>query len=231
MPELALKRGQRILDVGSGWGGFAAWAAEKYGVSVVGITVSNEQAQYMREKYAHLPIEVRVCDWRDLNGEKFDHIVSIGMFEHVGTKNYRNFFKKMSSLLDDEGLFLLHTIGHSRTTPSLEPWFNKYIFPNGHLPSMKEITTAIDRIWMGEPEFIVEDWHNFGADYFLTISRWVENFKDGWPTLKEKYDERLYRMWIYYLSMSAGGFRARHFELWQIVLSKKGVLGGYQSIR
>lgn len=92
--KLSLKKGDRILDVGSGWGGFAVWAAERYEVSVVGITVSNEQAQYMRAKCAHLQIEVRVCDWRDLHGERFDHIVSIGMFEHVGAKNYRDFFKK-----------------------------------------------------------------------------------------------------------------------------------------
>ena len=137
----------------------------------------------------------------------------------------------MKAVLSDDGLFLLHTIGHSKTTRNLEPWFSKYIFPNGHLPSMKQITTAIDREWFGESLFAVEDWHNLGANYDKTLSAWFANFEKAWPELKEKYDERFYRMYKYYLLVSAGMFRARYIHLWQIVLSKKGVVGGYEAVR
>ena len=207
------------------------FSAEKYGAHVVGITVSAEQVTIAKEKTKDLPVEIRLQDWRALSDEKFDHIISIGMFEHVGPKNYREFMKKVRSVLSEDGLFLLHTIGHSKTTRNLEPWFSKYIFPNGHLPSATHIATAIDREWFDEPVFILEDWHNFGADYDKTLSAWFENFDRAWPELKSKYDDRFYRMWKYYLLVSAGMFRARYLQLWQIVLSPKGVPSGYQSIR
>lgn len=229
--KIGLKAGQRILDVGSGWGGFAKFAAEKYGVMVVGVTVSKEQAEYSRNVVAGLPVEIRLQDWRELSGEKFDHIISIGMFEHVGPHNYRAFMQKMSELLQDDGLFLLHTIGHSKTVRSVERWFHKYIFPNGHLPSVAQIGVSIDRQWFEMPLFIVEDWHNFGIDYDKTLTQWFKNFDAAWPELKKDYDDRFYLMWKYYLQVSAGMFRARYLQVWQIVLSKKGVEGGYVSIR
>lgn len=229
--KIGLKAGDTVLDIGCGWGGFAKFAAEKYGARVVGLTVSAEQAAYAREYTKGLPVEIRLQDWRSLGGETFSHVVSVGMFEHVGPKNYRAFMKKVHEVLADDGLFLLHTIGHSRSMNSLEPWFDRYIFPNGHLPSVGQITAAVDAAWPHEPLFMLEDWHNFGAHYDTTLCAWAERFEEAWPDLAGAYDERFHRMWRYYLLVSAGMFRARYIHLWQIVFSKKGVVGGYESVR
>ena len=222
--KIGLKKGQTILDVGCGWGSFAKFAAEKYGVTVVGITISKEQAVLARERCKGLPVEIRVEDYRDTQGQ-FDHIVSLGMFEHVGPKNYRIYMEKMRSLLKDDGLFLLHTIGGEHSTLRTDPWIDKYIFRNGVLPSVAQIGTAIDRV------FVLEDWHNFGPDYDKTLMVWWQNFDRHWPEIKDKYSERFYRMWRYYLLSCAASFRARRNHLWQLVLSKEGIEGGYQSIR
>ena len=228
--KLGLKPGDRILDIGCGWGNFLAYAAKKYGVSGVGITISKEQIVFARDIVRGLDVEIRFEDYRDTAG-KFDHIISIGMFEHVGSKNYRVFMEKVRDLLSDDGLFLLHTIGHSKTTTGVEPWFHKYIFPNGHLPSMTQIAQATDRRWFGGPVLAMEDWHNFGPDYDKTLCAWYTNFERAWPDLKNTYDEHFHRMWKYYLLISAGMFRARYLHLWQIVYSKYGVEGGYTAIR
>ena len=222
--KIGLKSGDRILDIGCGWGSFAKYAAQKYGASVVGITVSKEQAMLARELCAGLPVEIRVQDYREVS-EQFDHIVSLGMFEHVGVKNYRTYFKMASRCLKDDGFFLLHTIGNNISTVIGDPWTIKYIFPNGMLPSVAQIGKAIEKL------FVIEDWHNFGAYYDQTLMAWFKNFDAAWPNLKAKYDERFYRMWKYYLLSCAGAFRAREIQLWQIVLSKNGVPGGYQSVR
>lgn len=222
--KLSLKPGQKVLDIGCGWGSFAKFAAKHYGVDVVGITISAEQATLAKKDCAGLPIEIRMQDYRDVT-EQFDYIVSLGMFEHVGYKNYATYFKVANRCLKDDGLFLLHTIGSSISVKQGEPWLNKYIFPNGQLPSLAQISTACEKL------FIIEDLHNFGADYDKTLMAWFDNFEQCWPRLKANYDERFYRMWKYYLLSCAGGFRSRDIELWQLVLSKKGVLGGYQSIR
>lgn len=222
--KLDLKSGQKVLDIGCGWGSFAKFAAEHYGVSVVGVTISAEQAKLAKEHCAGLPIEIRMQDYRDVK-EQFDHIVSLGMFEHVGYKNYLTYFKMVNRCLKDDGLFLLHTIGNSISVKKGEPWLNKYIFPNGQLPSLAQISTACEKL------FIVEDLHNFGADYDKTLMAWFDNFEQHWLKLKANYDDRFYRMWKYYLLSCAGGFRSRDIELWQLVLSKKGMLGGYRSIR
>jgi cyclopropane-fatty-acyl-phospholipid synthase len=222
--KVGLKKGDRILDIGCGWGSFAKYAAEKYGVSVVGITVSKEQAVLARERCKGLPIEIRVQDYRDLN-EKFDHIISIGMFEHVGFKNYETYFDVAKRCLKKDGLFLLHTIGYKLSQLASDPWVEKYIFPNGQLPSVAQIGKAVEGL------FIVEDLHNFGADYDKTLMAWWKNFDAAWPKLREKYGERFYRMWKYYLLSCAGAFRARDIQLWQVVLSPKGVPGGYTSVR
>lgn len=222
--KLNLKRGQQILDIGCGWGGFAFYAAKNYGAKVLGITVSKEQIKFAEKLCKGLPVEFRLQDYRDLQG-KFDHIVSIGMFEHVGQKNYATFFEVVKNCLRDNGLFLLHTIGNPKTANSADPWLNKYIFPNGMLPSLKRITAS------AENSFIIEDVHNFGADYDKTLMQWHKNFESKWPKLKNKYDERFHRMWNYYLLSCAGAFRARSIQLWQIVLSPQGVPGGYKSVR
>ena len=214
----------RILDIGCGWGSFAKYAAENYKVSVVGITVSKEQAELGKKLCKGLPVEIRVQDYRDLN-EKFDHIVSVGMFEHVGRKNYREYFTVIKKCLKPDGLFLLHTIGRLISGNDSEPWTNKYIFPNGELPSFKWIAENAEKI------FIIEDMHNFGADYDKTLMAWHKNFISAWPKLKDKFDERFFRMWNYYLLSCAGAFRAREIQLWQVVLSPNGVPGGYKSVR
>lgn len=222
--KLNLKEGQRILDIGCGWGSFAKFAAERYGVEVVGITVSKEQLKLAKENTKGLSVEIRFQDYRDVN-EKFDHIVSLGMFEHVGYKNYREYMKIVRRSLKEDGLFLLHTIGGNSSSSTTEPWIDKYIFPGGMLPSIKQIGKSI------EGYFVMEDWHNFGPDYDRTLMEWFRNFDSAWPELKDTYSKRFYRMWEYYLLACAGSFRSRKNQLWQIVLSKKGLRGGYQSIR
>jgi len=222
--KIGLKKGQKILDIGCGWGSFAKYAAEKYGVSVVGITVSAEQVKLGKELCKGLPVDIRLQDYRDVN-EKFDHIVSLGMFEHVGYKNFKTYMKVVRRLLKNNGLFLLHTIGGNKSVVFADPWINKYIFPGGMLPSIKQISRAAEGL------FVMEDWHNFGNDYDKTLMAWHKNFEENWSRIKSNYDERFYRMWRYYLLCCAGAFRARSNQLWQIVLSKGGVPGGYESIR
>ena len=222
--KLNLKPGQKILDIGCGWGSFAKYASEKYEVSVVGITISKKQFELAKILCQGLPVEIRFQNYKDLD-EKFDHIVSIGMFEAVGFKNFRTFMEVVSKNLNPEGLFLLHTIGSRKSSRSTDPWFDKYIFPNGVIPSQKQISSATESI------FVMEDWHNFRADYDKTLMQWYKNFDRHWQKIKDSYDERFYRMWTYYLLSSAGGFRAGKNQLWQIVFSKNGVTGGYKSIR
>ncbi len=222
--KLNLKVGQEILDIGCGWGSFAKFAAETYGVRVVGITISKEQVKMGRELCEGLPVEFRLEDYRDTKGT-FDHIVSLGMFEHVGYKNYRTYMKVAHDHLKDDGLFLLHTIGGTVSKIHTDPWINKYIFPAGMIPSIAQIGKAIEGI------FVMEDWHSFGADYDKTLMAWFENFDRNWGEISAKYGETFYRMWKFYLLSCAGSFRARNNQLWQIVLSKEGIHGGYHSIR
>ncbi len=222
--KLELKPGERVLEIGCGWGGFAHHAATHYGVEVFGITVSKEQQKLAQERCAGLPVTIALMDYREIRGE-FDKIVSIGMFEHVGPKNYPVYFEIARQALKPQGLFLLHTIGIDRTTPHTDPWIDKYIFPNGKLPSAAEIAHAIDG------RFVIEDWHNFGADYDRTLMAWWENFERAWPTLAPKYGERFRRMWRYYLMSCAGFFRSHQGQLWQIVLSRPERSAGYLSLR
>lgn len=223
--KAGLKPGMRILDIGSGWGGFLRFAAEHYGIEGVGLTVSREQAEYANANRGNLPVETRLQDYLSMDG-KFDRVISIGMFEHVGVKNYRAYMEKVRHLLSEDGLFLLHTIGGNLSQTHGDPWADKYIFPNGMLPSTKQLGSSVENL------FVIEDWHNFGAYYDTTLMAWLENFERAWPTLRsEKYDERFYRMWRYYLCSFAGAFRARAIQLWQVVLSPNGVPGGYTSIR
>ncbi len=224
--KIGLKKGDKVLDIGCGWGSFLKFAAEKYGARGVGVTVSREQVELARKNVEGYDIEIRLQDYRDLHeAEKFDHIISLGMFEHVGYKNYRTFFEVAERNLKDNGLFLLHTIGNDRSVKNTDPWINKYIFPNSMLPSEAQIGKAHEKL------FVMEDWHNFSAYYEKTLLSWFENFDRAWPELKADYDDRFYRMWKYYLLSCAGLFRARKAQLWQIVFSKKGVPGGYTSIR
>lgn len=229
--KIGLKAGDRVLDIGCGWGSFLIYAAQKYGAHGVGLTISKEQAALARERAKGLPIEIHVQDYRTHSDGPYDHIVSIGMFEHVGYKNYRTYMETVRNLLKDDGLFLLHTIGSGKTTWRAEPWLEKHIFPNGYIPSASQITHSIDHSWRNEALFAIEDWHTFGADYDRTLIEWFKNFDAAWPELTNTYDERFYRMWKFYLLSCAGGFRSRRKHLWQIVLSPHGVAGGYRSVR
>lgn len=222
--KIGLKEGQRVLDIGSGWGSFLRFAAERYGIEGVGVTISKEQAAYANASTNGLPIETRLQDYMTLEGS-FDRVVSVGMFEHVGYKNYTRYFAKVRSLLAEDGLFLLHTIGARKSGRKADPWFERYIFPDGMLPSIAQINGAV-----GE-KFVMEDWHNFGPDYDPTLLEWHRRFEAAWPALQDRYDERFRRMWRYYLLCCAGAFRVRRSHLWQIVLSPNGVRPTYRSER
>lgn len=211
--KLYLKKGMTLLDVGCGWGGFAEFAAKNYDVRVTGISPAIEQVELARKRTKGLDVTILQQDYREITG-KYDRVVSIGMLEHVGPKNYNDFFSKSQSLLNDGGIMLHHTIGNIRSTTAVDPWTNKYIFPGGVIPSLTQISKATERL------LIVEDLENFGPDYDKTLMAWHKNFVDSYPKLNDKYDERFYRMWEYYLLSCAGSFRARKLQLWQIVMRK-----------
>lgn len=222
--KLRLQPGMRVLDVGCGWGEALKFAAERYGVSGVGITISQQQADYARRLCAGLPVEIRLQDYRELH-ETFDAVFSIGMFEHVGVRNYPRYFEVMQQCLLPGGLFLLHSIGTNRSVTHTDPWIGRYIFPNSMLPSATQIAQASEGL------FVLEDWHNFGTDYDLTLQAWRANVELAWPQLDARYDERFRRMWRFYLCASMATFRTRRSQLWQVVFSKGGVAGGYQASR
>jgi cyclopropane-fatty-acyl-phospholipid synthase len=209
--RLKLCSGQRVLDIGCGWGGFAKYAAQNYGVEVVGVTVSVEQAALARQICSDLPIEILYQDYRDLTG-KFDHVVSLGMFEHVGDKNYRQYMEIVRRSLKQGGCFYLNTIG-ANESGCINPWTDKYIFPGSVLPSIAQIGTAIDGIFVMEE---LQDWAEF---YDKTLVSWFQNFQFNWNKISPRYGERFYRMWKYYLLSSAGAFRSKAIQDWQILLS------------
>jgi cyclopropane-fatty-acyl-phospholipid synthase len=213
--KLDLRPGMRVLDLGCGWGGFAAYAAEHHGVEVVGLTVSREQVRFARERYAHLPIDIRLDDYRNADG-CFDRVVSIGLLEHVGPKNYRDYMELVDRCLAPDGVAFVHTITGNRQRPHIDTWFDRYIFPNAALPSLAQLVLAMEGL------FIVEDVHNIGEDYDLTLLAWFARFDAAWPELRGRYDERFYRMWKFYLLASAGSFRARAQQLVQIVMTRRG---------
>ena len=228
--KLGLKPGMRVLDIGCGWGSFVKFAAEKYGVEVVGITVSRGQQAYARKRCEGLPVEIRFQDYRDVTGS-FDRVFSAGMFEHVGPRNHRVFFEAVDRVLKKDGLALLHTIGGNRSLASVDSFIDKYIFPDSVMPSAAQISRSLEGL------FVIEDWHNFGPDYDKTLCAWFENFDRNWqssPTLRAQFEpdpERFYRTWKFYLLACAGTFRARINHLWHFVLSKKGIVGGYTAVR
>lgn len=223
--KLQLKPGMSLLDIGCGWGSLMFFAAQHYGAQCVGLTISKEQTKLGTEKAGHLPVRFELADYRQFNpdsAQRFDRIASVGMFEHVGHKNYAAYFDMARRSLRDDGLFLLHTIGKNRAGAGIDPWIEKYIFPNGVLPSASEIA------YYSEDAFVMEDWHNFGEDYDKTLMAWHTRFEAAWPGLEDRYGERFYRMWRYYLQCCAGTFRARDNQLWQVVLSPSGHAGGYR---
>ncbi|RPH96337.1 MAG: cyclopropane fatty acyl phospholipid synthase [Lysobacterales bacterium] len=224
--KLQLRPGMRVLDTGCGFGGFARYAAEHHGVEVYGVTLSKEQAAFGTELCKGLPVTLEVKDYRDVTERNFDRVASIGIMEHVGTKNYRAYLRQMSRCLKDDGLMLLHTIGSEITGKVTDRWIAKYIFPNSILPSAAELTRAAEQV------LVLEDWHNFGASYAKTLLAWNANCEAAWGRLPaDRYDERFRRMWRYYLLTCAGAFASRSIHLWQLVLSKGGMVGGYDAPR
>jgi cyclopropane-fatty-acyl-phospholipid synthase len=213
--KIRLEPGMNVLDLGCGWGSFAKYAAEKFNVRVTGVTVSREQVKLARKLCKNFPIEIKLEDYRQVLGT-YDRIISIGFMEHVGYKNYRTYMNVVDRCLDKNGIAFIHTIGENKSKTHSNAWTEKYIFPNGMLPSISQLGLAMENL------FIMEDWHNFGPDYDKTLMAWYRNFVDAWPKLKEKYNDRFFRMWKYYLLSSAGGFRARATQLWQIVMTKMG---------
>jgi cyclopropane-fatty-acyl-phospholipid synthase len=222
--KLGLEPGMRVLDIGCGWGGFARHAVEKYGVEVVGITISREQAELAQRLCGSLPIEIRLADYRDVSG-RFDRIASIGMIGHAGHRNYRTLMQVASRSLAPDGLFFIHTMGANRSTTAAEPWIDKYIFPNGMAPSIAQMGAAIENL------FVMEDWENISTDYHRTGMAWLANFERAWPTLRERYGEPFRRMWRYYLCCFSAAFSTRTLQTWDLVLSKPGGRGRHSAVR
>lgn len=228
--KLELKSGDKVLELACGLGGLAKYMAEKYDVEIVAIDIAEQPVKYARELCRNLPVKIYQCDYRSVDVYnpqkfKFDKIVSVGALEHIGYKNYKTFLKISRDFIKEDGLFLLHSIGSDVSTNYCDPWINKYIFPNGMLPSLKQLGEAFENL------FVVEDFQNFGAYYDKTLLAWNENLNKHWPELKNQYDEKFHRLMNYYLLSCAGCFRARGMQLWQFVLSPNGKLGGYDSIR
>jgi cyclopropane-fatty-acyl-phospholipid synthase len=224
--KLGLQPGMTVLELGGGFGGLAHFMASEYGCRIVSYNISREQVAYGQKWCRDLPVCFERRDYREAanEAELFDRVVSVGLCEHIGRKNYPTFLELVGQKLKPGGLFLLHTIGGNASSACTDPWVDKYIFPNGMIPSIAQLGKAMEGRW------VVEDWHNFGPDYDKTLTAWWQNFDRAWPTLQQKYGERFFRMWKYYLLGCAGGFRARSLQLWQIVLSK-GDIAGYVPVR
>lgn len=229
--KLNLSSNDRLLDIGCGWGSFLKYACERYKCESVGVTISGPQADYARRNCAGLPITILASDYREISDKRhgrFNKIVSIGMFEHVGPKNYRSFMRVVGNVLADDGVFLLHTIGDNFSCIRCDPWLDKYIFPNGVAPSVQQIGKAIEGV------FVMEDWHNFGPDYYKTLMSWHGNLKENYPSLRLEHPmpkDRFYRMWEYFFASFASAFKVRHLQLWQIIMSKGASGSAYPSIR
>jgi len=223
--KLDLREGDRVLDIGCGWGGFAKYAAETRGCRVTGISISKEQIAYSRRYTEGLPVDIINCDYRDLperiDASYFDKAVIIGMIEHVGYKNYRKLVNIVHRLIKDDGMFLLHTIGNSRRTTIVDPWIEKYIFRNSMAPAMSQLANAFEGL------FVVQDWENYGHYYAPTLAAWQHNFETNWRQIEaieteHRFDEKFRRMFNYYFLSCKAGFETDHINLWHIVMSKEG---------
>ncbi|MCW5802759.1 MAG: cyclopropane fatty acyl phospholipid synthase [Deltaproteobacteria bacterium] len=217
--KAGLKPGMRVLDLGCGWGGLASWAAEKYGCSVLGVTLSKDQVSLGNELWGprgkKLDVELRLCDYRDVQG-KFDRVLSVGMMEHVGPKNHRTMMETIDRCMVDDGVAVVHTIANNRSLRHGTPWIEKYIFPNAVAPSLAQIGRALEGL------FVLEDLHNIGPDYDPTLMAWWDNFDRTYGEISNKYDRRFYLMWKFYLLAAAGASRSRDGQLYQVVLTKTG---------
>ncbi|MEW5773975.1 MAG: cyclopropane fatty acyl phospholipid synthase [Thermodesulfobacteriota bacterium] len=213
--KLGLGPGHALLDIGCGWGGLARHAARTRGCAVTAVNISDEQTRFARDFCAGLPVTVLRQDYREVAG-RFDRVVSVGMFEHVGRKNHRAYMAAVRRRLKDGGLFLLHTIGQNESRSSCDPWIARHVFPRGRLPSIAQIARAAEGL------FVMEDWHNLGPHYDRTLMAWHANYQKAWGGLKDRYGPHFKRLWDYYLLSCAGAFRARSIQLWQVVFSTPG---------
>jgi cyclopropane-fatty-acyl-phospholipid synthase len=223
--KIGLQATHSVLDIGCGWGSFMGFAAERYGANCAGVTVSPVQVAYINRRYAGMGLRPELADYRAYRGPAVDRLVSVGMFEHVGSKNFRTFFERARKYLKDDGLFLLHAIVENERYPAIDPWQDKYIFPNGDLPSVGEVATTVEGL------FVVEDFHNFGVYYDKTLMAWHANFQAHRQEMQSRHGERFCRMWDYYLLQNAAAFRCRHISVGQFVLSPHGIRDGYDAIR
>ena len=213
--KLELKPGMSILEYGCGWGAFARYAAEKHGCRVVGVNIAEEQVKLGRELCAGLPVELRVQDYREVQGT-FDRVVSVGIMEHIGPKNYRTYMECVARCLAQDGIAFIHTIGQNETRYRCDPWFDKHIFPNGVTPSLRAMSAAAEGL------FVVEDCHNIGPHYDPTLMAWHENLSRAQAQVVRTHGERFFRMMRYYLLTSAATFRSRRSQVFQLVLTKAG---------
>ena len=213
--KLELRPGMTVLEYGCGWGAFAKYAAERHGVAVLGVNIAEEQVRLGQELCRGLPVELVVKDYRAITG-RFDRVISMGIMEHIGPKNYRAYMACTARCLKDDGIAFVHTITRNDSAYNCDPWFDRRIFPNGSTPSLRQLTGAAEGL------FVIEDAHNIGPQYDPTLLAWHENLQRSWPSLKDKYGERFYRMMKYYLLSSAGSFRSRRSQVFQMIMSKPG---------
>ncbi|NNN07440.1 MAG: cyclopropane fatty acyl phospholipid synthase [Elusimicrobia bacterium] len=213
--KLELRPGMTVLEYGCGWGAFAKYAAERHGAAVLGVNIAEEQVKLGRELCRGLPVELLVEDYRNIRG-RFDRVISMGIMEHVGPKNYRTYMESAARCLKDDGIAFIHTIARNDSALVCDPWFDRRIFPNGATPSLRQLSHAAEGL------FVVEDAHNIGPQYDPTLLAWHDNLTRGWHALREKYGERFYRTMKYYLLSSAGAFRSRRAQVFQLVMTKPG---------
>lgn len=227
--KLEIGPGDRVLDIGCGWGGFAKYAASTRGCHVTGISLSSEQIDYARRFTAGLPVEILRCDYRDLPAIRppgsFDKILICGMIEHVGYRNYRQLMEVVQRMLAADGLFLLHTIGNSSNSTIADPWLIRYIFANSMLPSMEQLCRSLTGL------FVVQDWENYGRYYPPTLAAWQRNFETNWHRIqaiaaRTSFDERFRRMFNYYFLSCKAAFEVESIHLWHIVMSRPGGRSG-----
>ena len=226
--KLALRPTDRVLDIGCGWGGLARWMAERHGCRVTGVNIARGQLDCARRRNGDPRVDFVAMDYRDLPAAMpaaFDKVVSVGMAEHVGRRNYRTYFRAVRSVLRPDGLFLLQTCAQDASRSATDPWIDRYIFPGGEVPSPAQLSSGFDGL------FVLEDWHAMGSHYDRTLMAWWRRFEDAWPAFRAQYGDRFRRMFRYYMLTCAGAFRARQMQLCQAVLSPDGVPGGYAGVR
>lgn len=215
--KLLLEEGQNVLDIGSGWGGMASYLSKKSNVKVKGVTLSEEQLAYSKQRKINESldqVEYHLQDYRNVN-ESYDRIVSVGMFEHVGTSHYQEFFNKIYELLNKKGVALIHTIGRIDQPTTNDAWIEKYIFPGGYIPALSEVMQRVEKSGLTTTDIQVLKFH-----YAETLKRWRYNFYDNIDKVKELYDEKFCRMWDFYLSSSQASFEESTLVIYQLQLSK-----------